>query len=286
MNRTYQAAKLALHEALSRRTLERRPEPTSDMSGRENVDAFHAQGAESGALLGVYHFNARQIHALVPERGIVVDLGCGSGQCLRYIAESRPDLRLLGFDLSEPMVEVGNAMLREAGLAERVTLRVGDMTTFASDVPRDVSLVTSIFSLHHLPTAELLEACLRQIDEVRERHGAGYWIFDHARPRSLVTASRFPHVFTPDASPAFNADSTNSLIASWSYDELLTRIDANIGGTNEHACARVLPLYQVHWMRGPRAPANPTMWRQSQSLPTQARRDADSLARLFGALPS
>lgn len=287
MNRTLRAAALALREALGPRTLDRRPEPTPDMSDRENVRAFHAQGADDGALLGVYDFNARQISALASEGGMVVDLGCGSGQALRYFAQRRPDLRFIGFDLSTPMVEVGNEMLAREGLASRVALRVGDMTAFARQVPSDVGLVTSIFALHHLPTLDLLEACLREVREVRDRNGSGYWVFDHARPRRRETAERFPWVFTRDASRAFNADSTNSLIASWSYEELDSRIERIVGAGHARALARLLPLYQVHWaLRSPGDQPDAALWREPQRLSKFAREDSVSLSGLFSGLPA
>lgn len=285
MTRTIQAAWLALREGLSQSTLRRKAEPTPDMSDEENVQAFHAEGSEQGALLGVYHFNARAVHSLVPEGGTVVDLGCGSGQFLRYLARRRPDLRLVGLDLSEKMVSVGKAMLREQGLSDRVELRVGDMTVFSAKVPAVVHLMTSIFALHHLPTSTDLYACLREIERVRRRHTAGFWIFDHARPKRPDTAERFPGVFTPCAAPAFNADSTNSLIASWSFEELRSALTEAIGDEFESSLARLLRLYQVHWKVG-RLPsaANAPGWLEPR-LPKSALKDANSLAGLFGRLP-
>ena len=104
---------------------------------------------------------------------------------------------MVGLDLSEKMVSVGNAMLDEDGLSDRIELRVADMTSFATQVPAEVHLVTSIFSLHHLPTGADLRACLGEIERVRGRCRAGLWIFDHARPRRRDTAERFPPCSRP-----------------------------------------------------------------------------------------
>ena len=288
MKRTLHAAWLALQESLSRPTLQRNPEPTPDMRDAANVLAFHAQGAEEGALLGVYHFNAKQIHKLVPEGGTVVDLGCGSGQCLGYLAQCRPDLHLVGLDLSEKMVDVGTAQLKAQGLSERVELRVGNMTSFVSQVPRQVHLVTSIFSLHHLPTHVHLKACLGQIAQIQLEQGAGFWIFDHVRPRRRQTADRFPAVFTPAASPEFNTDSTNSLIASWSFEELCSALTTAFGPSVQGALARVLRLYQVHWCEHG-LPVDPPsrLWHTPQSAhDDRILKDAAGLAALFGKLPA
>jgi cyclopropane fatty-acyl-phospholipid synthase-like methyltransferase len=285
MTRTIRAAALALREALSKPRLKRTPEPTPDMSDLENVRAFHAEGSDGGALLGVYHFNARAVHALTPKGGFVVDLGCGSGQCLRYLALRRPDLCILGIDLSKEMVAAGNTMLREHSLADRVELRVGDMTAFSHQLPTRVDLVTSIFSLHHLPTRQNLDECLGEIARLRAKHGAAFWIFDHARPRRRDTAERFPQIFTPDASPAFNADSTNSLIAAWSFDEMRAAIAENIGETLQGCLARILRLYQVHWAEATatRGPIDVRLWQESVASSTL--QDAKALAGLFKNLP-
>ena len=287
MTRTIRAAGLALREALSKPRLERTPEPTPDMSDLESVQAFHAEGSDDGALLGVYHFNARAVHTLTPKGGVVVDLGCGSGQCLRYLALRRPDLRILGIDLSKEMVAAGNTMLREHSLADRVELRVGDMTAFSHQLPARVDLVTSIFSLHHLPARKDLYACLGEIARLRAKHGSAFWIFDHARPRRRDTAERFPQIFTPYASPSFNADSTNSLIASWSFEEMRAAVAETMGGAPWGCLSRILRLYQVHWAEATAryGSIDTHLWHESATAAKSTLKDARALAGLFQNLP-
>ena len=112
----------------------------------------------------------------------------------------------------------------------------------------------------------------------------GVWIFDHARPRRRATAERFPGIFTPVASPTFKADSTNSLIASWSFEELRNAITGTLGSGIESQLARWLRLYQVHWAPGrSRDPAGP--WPDEESISDSARADANGLSGLFATLP-
>jgi cyclopropane fatty-acyl-phospholipid synthase-like methyltransferase len=287
MKRSIGAAWLALTEALSKPTLQRVPEPASEMNDTQSVEAFHAQGSdEGGALLGVYHFNARAVHALAPEGSTVLDLGCGSGQCLRYIAQRRPDLRFIGLDLSENMVSAGNAMLRKEGLSDRVMLQVGDMTSFSRQAPAGVRVVTSIFSLHHLPTLQHLYMCLKEVQRLRKERGVALWIFDHARPRRASTARTFPTLFTPNASKAFNNDSTNSLIASWSFDELSKAIGL-VERDIHSSLARHLPLYQTHWIAAPSASSRrAAAFLAPTKFANASLRDANALWRLFSDLPN
>jgi len=256
------------------------------MTDEASVRAFHKAGNAQGPLLGIYHFNARAIHALAPRGGIILDLGSGSGRFLAYLAHRRPDLRLIGLDLSPEMVALGNEMLRAEGLSDRAELREGDMTTFANALSPSPDLVSSIFSLHHLPTDANLRACANEMGKiVRATAGAAIWVFDHARPRREDTAVRFPEVFTPATSTAFKIDSSNSLRASWSFDELREALRAGVDATMQCALARILPLYQIHWYRGTRTPGDAALWRAAVDLPAQAAADSRDLAKLLKPVP-
>ena len=125
MTRLFQILLLLLREARADRPVPRVPEPEAAMTGPAAVTAFHGQGDEGGALRVPYLFNARVLSTLLPEGGTLLDLGSGSGQFLRVLARGRPDVRILGLDLSAPMVSRGRELLAEAGLDQRVELRVG-----------------------------------------------------------------------------------------------------------------------------------------------------------------
>ena len=241
--------RLILREAVFAEGLKRCLEPSSVMEDPQNVESFHAQGTDRGALIPVYHFNALAISALLPYNGTVIDLGSGSGQFLSYLARCRPDSNIIGLDLSEGMVNVGKKALRESSLEAAVRLDLGDMTRFSGQISERVDVLSSIFALHHLPSSEDLIRCFDEIKVVRERCSCGVWIFDHARPRSIETAKVFPELFTPEASESFKQDSTNSLLASFSFRELSERIDKASIGTFSHECSRILRLYQIHWLK-------------------------------------
>lgn len=284
--RILKAAWLALEEALSRPVLERTPEPTPGMDETENVQAFHDQGSDQGSLLPVYHFNATNIHRLTPRNGTVVDLGCGSGRCLAHLARCRPDLNLIGVDLSSEMVAVGNDMLRKTNLFPRVQLCVGNMADFCDLLPLRVDTISSVFALHHLPNLALLSQCFDEIGRGRKERGFAVWVFDHARPNSRKTAERFPKIFTPKASGTFQQDSFNSLIASWRYEELRELAANKISGGLKGSLARLLPLYQIHWAQrsGVKENEEPGHW-QTLDLRSTTQRDANQLASLFASLP-
>lgn len=277
IRKIFGAVSLAVREAIRRPSLARTPESPMD------ADAFDDAGTSDGVMLGVYHFNALAVHALAPAGGTVVDLGCGSGRFLATLAHRRPDLRIIGIDLDPKMLELGRRLMSDLGLKARVELIESDMTAFARHVPPSVSVISAIFSLHHLPTLDALRACVRQISKLSAAHHAGVWIFDHARPKNKKTAEAFPVIFSPEESAGFKKLSSDSLIASWSFEELRQALSIVQGLHGRRA--RFLPLYQIHWAAG-RAGGSHDLFRPPASLSPEARRDARALSALFaGGLP-
>lgn len=83
---------------------------------------------------------------LIPAGATVLDVGCGSGDFLRYLRTRRPDADVLGIDGSERAV----AMTREAGFAAEV---VSD--AMSADLPVGFDIVTAFEILEHIPEAEV-----------------------------------------------------------------------------------------------------------------------------------
>lgn len=248
MNRMFGMLSMLLRENLISGNFVRKPEESLVMDEHNQVTAWHDQGADDGPITSIYHLNAMACSSLAPLGGTVVDLGCGSGRYAAYLARLRPDLRIIGFDLSAPMVQIGNASLRANDLAERVELRQGDMTTFSQQLPSETVLINCLFAIHHLPSLHEVELCLTEIRNASEKTGCGFLIFDLVRPRHVRTAVDYPRVFTPDSPEAFRLDSTNSLIAAYSHAELKEVVDRVFGhATVQHILAHILPLYQAFW---------------------------------------
>ena len=116
----FRLIRLVALERFSSETLAREPEPSLVMDAPENVAAFDQQGQR--LLLPLYHFSALAISRLLRPGGRLLDLGSGSGRLLAYLAKGRPDLEIIGLELSKPMVDAGNRMLEQAGLLPRVRL--------------------------------------------------------------------------------------------------------------------------------------------------------------------
>jgi SAM-dependent methyltransferase len=250
------------------------------MTGSAQVAAFDTQADGDGALRPLYLLNASACHALLPEGGRVLELGCGSGGFLAYLARCRPDARLTGFDLSEPMLAAAARRCRREGVADRVDLERRDMTGDLGGGSYD--LIVSVFAAHHLADRGALAACLASI--ARHRRGAAVWLFDHRRPRRAATAQRFAAVMTPDAPAVFRADSVNSLRAAWTREELGGEMAAAFAGRGMASASRLLAFYQAWWL-GPDVPRPCGRWSEIPESP-RVGRDMRRLRRLFPHWPA
>jgi ubiquinone/menaquinone biosynthesis C-methylase UbiE len=74
--------------------------------------------------------------------GVVLEIGFGTGHGLEALAQAVGDAgKVYGLDLSEGMLNVAQNRIEEAGLADRVDLRLGD----AAQLPFESSFFDSVF---------------------------------------------------------------------------------------------------------------------------------------------
>jgi SAM-dependent methyltransferase len=236
--------------ARERMVLRRRarvPEPMV-MDEPEAVAQFDWAGAH--ALAPVYALCARAMSPLLPQGGTVFDLGSGSGRYLAHLARQRPDIRVVGLELSKTMLALAEETLAREGVADRVTVLHGDMTECLEFMPRRVDVVSTVFALHHLPSEEQLTRCLAQIRAASE--GAGVFLFDLARLRNPRTWERLLRT-GPQLPDRFLADSLASERAAWSFGEIAQAAEAaGLGGLATRR-EPVIGTWQMR-MRGPDLP--------------------------------
>ena len=99
-----------------------------------------------------------RILPLVPARGRLLDVGCGSGLWLTYLALERPALELHGIDTDARKLDVAST-----SLAGKAQLR----QTSAIDLPKDqfdcITILDVFYLLSDSAKGELLRACRRAL---------------------------------------------------------------------------------------------------------------------------
>ncbi|WP_017719781.1 PatA/PatG family cyanobactin maturation protease [Kamptonema formosum] len=102
---------------------------------RNHYDIFGESPTNQGCLLRMTDSDADPVHAtivyLIAQAGIkpgdyVLDAGCGTGGPSVAIAQSVEGVRVEGINLSEGQVSKAQQLVREAGLADRVRIQLGD----------------------------------------------------------------------------------------------------------------------------------------------------------------
>lgn len=232
-------------EAMTRGVRQREPEPMV-MDEPQGVTEYDEAGA--ALQVPVHHFNALALSRLLPAGGTLVDLGCGSGRLLARLARGRPDAHLVGLDLSEPMLETGRQLLANEGVADQVELRRGDITTFDDDLPAPSDVVSCNFTLHQLPSEELVRGCLEAIARARELTGCGVYLFDLVRLRNARTWPTLMSLLKTRRGSVFWHDALASERAAFTFAEMTELLEH--AGLDElrHVRARPLGEYQVHWV--------------------------------------
>jgi SAM-dependent methyltransferase len=264
---------IVAREKLARGERPRMPEPMV-MDDPQGVVEFDQAGAD--LQVGVHHFNSLGISRLLPEGGMLIDLGCGSGRLLANLARGRPDVRIVGLDLSGPMLETGRRLLEREGLGN-VELRRGDVTTFDSEIAEPPDVVSCNWTLHQLPSEELASECLSATARARSRWGCAVWIFDFARLRhpgswpALLSMVKVP-------GPVVLEDGIASERAAFTMAELTGLLERAGLGDLQHVRSRPVGEYQVHWAeRRDGGAASPGRWRDFPSPAGTGRRTRSAL---------
>jgi ubiquinone/menaquinone biosynthesis C-methylase UbiE len=164
---------------------------------RHSHHAFEGQSSRrynawaTGPLRWVYRSLAREIAAATPHGATVLDIGTGPGVLLVELARMRPDIELIGVDISADMVASAERNLASYG--RRATVHVGDVARlpFADHC---VDLVVSSLSLHHWADPA---AAVPELARVL-RPGGRAFIYDIRRApfEALVRAAHDRSVFT------------------------------------------------------------------------------------------
>ena len=101
------------------------------------------------------------------EKARILDAGCGAGDVLIELARACPEAKMVGIDLSEPLLDVARAAAQSAGVAERVSFETGNVQA----MPFEDDSFDVVVSLNMLHYVEDPVAMLNEIERVLAPHG-------------------------------------------------------------------------------------------------------------------
>ncbi|MCC3506888.1 MULTISPECIES: PatA/PatG family cyanobactin maturation protease [unclassified Microcoleus] len=132
-----------------------------------------------GCLLRVTSSDADPFHGttlyLAAQAGIkpgnyVLDAGCGTGGPSIVIAQSIEDVTIEGINLSEEQVNIGQKLVQEAGLSDRICLQVADF----HDLPFDSGIFDVVVFFETIGFSDELRRVLAEAYRVLRRQGTLY----------------------------------------------------------------------------------------------------------------
>ncbi|MBX3303770.1 MAG: class I SAM-dependent methyltransferase [Nitrospira sp.] len=146
--------------------------------------------------------------------GLVLDLGCGPADIPIRFAKLYPACQVIGIDASAPMIQLSEQAVKQAGLADRVTLRCERIDDVAGANVADAAISNSL--LHHLPNPLQFWHRLRQF----VKHGSPVLVMDLLRPESPEAAQAIVDQYAADEPDILRRDFYNSLLAAFTEDEI------------------------------------------------------------------
>ncbi len=197
--------------------LARTPEPEL-MDSAAQVDAY----ASADFSASNQWFVDRLIERFKPrpERGTLVDLGCGPGDICIRLAHALPGWRIEGVDAGANMLATARRAVAQVGLAKRIQFRLARLPD-ASLGTQGFECVVSNSLLHHLPDPDTLWQAVRQV----AAPGAWIQVMDLDRPEAGEQADALVELHSGGEPDVLKTDFRNSLHAAWRVDEVRGQLE-------------------------------------------------------------
>ena len=152
------------------------------------------------------------------ENAHIVDLGCGPGDIPIRLVNAHPTLRVTGIDASQPMIDLAQKAVHEAGLAERIELRCERFQDVTFSSPADAIISNSL--AHHVPNPLQFWYIIKTM----AKPGAPVLVMDLIRPESTEDAQALVDQYASDEPVQLQKDFYNSLLAAFTEDDVAAHL--------------------------------------------------------------
>jgi len=210
----FEIFKVLVRENMTGERVPRTTEPDLVMDDPEKVAAYTRAGREDGVMAPVYLHHCAHICQVLRPGDLAVDLACGPATQLAQVARLNPDVRFIGVDLSDPMLDRARSHVRDLGLAN-VDFRRGDISVLEGFEDASVDAVFTTMALHHLPSLEHLRNTFRRVSRMLKQ-GGGLFLVDFARLKSAKSIDYFAYQYADRQPELFTLDYLYSLRAAFS----------------------------------------------------------------------
>lgn len=225
------------------------------LSTRQDALDFNRQTNPDATLSADWRAVTTQMSPLIPSGGTVVDCGGNNGQYARFLALSRPDIKIIAIETDPARYELALENLKKDGLLGRVELRRGPLEEALNKIERDGTKVAAVSSIYRTHTQTDIEnkSDFEAIAKLSEKTGASAVIHELHRPQLKETVNTMSSIFpAANSSPRFKEGFAAGLEGAYRKEELQKHID-NAFGDLEGAKLRFRPAK-------PMAPAQVQMY--------------------------
>ena len=157
--------------------------------------------------------------------GTILDLGTGPGYLPVEIVRRKPDIKIIGIDLSKKLIHMAQANAAETSFSHQLRFEVGNSANLRFD-DDEFDMVISTGMLHSLKDPVKV---LKEIYRVLKRGGYA-WIFDPAKVASDVDRSKWKASLSFREKfflGLFKLLGLHKPIATYHRDEVLPMIEAS-----------------------------------------------------------
>ncbi len=156
----------------------------------------------------------------LPQTGVALDLGCGTGDVTLRLARALPDWTIDGLDGSAAMLHYGYEAVGQAGLTAQITLHQTYLPD--GDAPRaPYDLIFSNSLLHHLADPRVLWQSVHRW----AKPNTAIFVMDLTRPHCAETAAQLVNQYTANEPEILRRDFYNSLLAAYSLEEIQVQVE-------------------------------------------------------------
>jgi ubiquinone/menaquinone biosynthesis C-methylase UbiE len=150
--------------------------------------------------------------------GHVLDLGCGPADIPIRFVKALPKCRVTAVDASPPMIELAEAAVNTAGLADRISLTCARIQALSLAESADAALSNSL--LHHIPNPLQFWYGLKK----QVKPGSYVLVMDLLRPESPEAAQAIVDQYAANEPAILRRDFYNSLLAAFTEDEVAAQL--------------------------------------------------------------